>query len=68
MINVIIAKIELSLKQLFDSLIDLLFSPIWTVYSMVENIIEIWKSEIESQTDENNQEPQQEHHIKGFGK
>ena len=66
--DIFIYKVALCFKTVTDNFIDLVFAPIWTLYNIVSGIIAIWKSEIDSQTDENNQEPQQEHHIKGFGK
>ena len=63
----VLLKIELTIKTVVDNLIDLLFAPIWCVYNIVTQTIEVWQSEVESddEEEEDNKPKQPEHHI-GF--
>ena len=63
----VILKIQLTIKTLADNLIDLLFAPIWCLYNIVSQTIEVWQSEVESddEEEEDNKPKQPEHHI-GF--
>lgn len=48
----IIANIELTVKIIFDNLIDLVWSPIWTVYNIVNQSISVWKQQEEEEPEE----------------
>lgn len=63
----VLLKIELTIKTVVDNLIDLLFAPIWCLYNIVTQTIEVWQSEVESddEEEEDNKPKQPEHHI-GF--
>lgn len=63
----VLLKIELTIKTVVDNLIDLLFAPIWCLYNIVSQTIEVWQSEVESddEEEEDNKPKQPEHHI-GF--
>ena len=51
----IIANIELTVKIIFDNLIELVWSPIWCVYNIVNQSISVWKQE-----EEPDEEPEEE--------
>ena len=63
----VLLKIELTIKTVVDNLIDLLFAPVWCLYNIVSQTIEVWQSEVESEDneEEDNKPKQPEHHI-GF--
>ena len=48
----IIANIELTVKIIFDNLIDLVWSPIWCAYNIVNQSISVWKQEEEPEEPE----------------
>lgn len=48
----IIANIELTFKIIIDNLIDLVWSPIWTVYNIVNQSISVWKQQEEEELEE----------------
>ena len=51
----LLTKIELTVKIIADNVIDLLWSPIWTVYNIVNQSISVWK-----QQEEEEEEPEEE--------
>lgn len=53
----IIANIELTVKIIFDNLIDLVWSPIWTVYNIINQSISVWKQQEEEEPEEENITP-----------
>lgn len=61
----IILKIQLTIKTVVDNLVDLVFSPIWCLYNIVTQTIEVWQSEVEEEEEEETK-PQPEHHSIGF--
>lgn len=62
----VILKIQMTVKTLADNLIDLVFSPIWCLYNIVTQTIEVWRSEVVSNEDEEEEPQQPEHHAIGF--
>jgi len=48
----VILKIQRTVKTLADNLIDLLFAPILTVYSIVNQSISVWKQQEEEEPEE----------------
>lgn len=59
----IIAGIELTFKVLFDNLISLVFAPVWVVYNIVVETIDVWTASDEKEEVED--KPQEQHKI-GF--
>lgn len=51
----IIANIELTVKIIFDNLIDLVWSPIWCVYNIVNQSISVWNQQEEEEPEESEQ-------------
>ena len=63
----ILLKIQLTVKTVLDNLTDLVFAPIWCLYNIVTQTIEVWQSEVESDDEEEEEtKPQPEHHSIGF--
>lgn len=63
----VILKIQLTVKTVLDNLTDLVFSPIWCLYNIVTQTIEVWQSEVEEEDgDEEETKTQPEHHAIGF--
>lgn len=60
----IILKLQLTVKTVLDNLTDLAFSPVWCLYNIVTQTIEVWRSEVASNEEEEPQQP--EHHAIGF--
>ena len=48
----LLTKIELTVKIIADNLIDLLWSPIWTVYNIINQSISVWKQQEEEEPEE----------------
>lgn len=51
----LLTKIELTVKIVLDNLIDLLFSPVWCIYNIVNQSISVWQ-----QQEEEEPEPEEE--------
>lgn len=62
----VILKIQLTVKTLADNLIDLVFAPIWCLYNIVTQTVEVWRSEVVSNEEEEEGPQQPEHHAIGF--
>ena len=61
-----IVKFQLTVKTVLDNLTDLAFSPIWCLYNIVTQTIEVWRSEVVSNEEEEEGPQQPEHHAIGF--
>lgn len=48
----LLTKIEVTVKIVLDNLIDLLWSPVWCVYNIVNQSISVWKQEEEEEEPE----------------
>ena len=53
----LLTKIELTVKIIADNVIDLLWSPIWTVYNIINQSISVWQQKEEPE--EEPEEPEQ---------
>ena len=54
----LLTKIELTVKIIADNVIDLLFSPVWCVYNIINQSISVWK-----QQEEEEPEPEEENGV-----
>ena len=45
----IITNIELTVKSIFDNLIDLVWSPVWCIYNIVNQSISVWQQQEEEE-------------------
>lgn len=61
----VILKIQLTVKTVLDNLTDLVFYPVWCLYNIVTQTIEVWQSEVEEEEEEETK-AQPEHHSIGF--
>lgn len=55
-IAVIIQKIELCIKTVFDNALDLAFAPVWFFYNVITGIIQIINTEPEEEPEEPEEE------------
>lgn len=62
----VILKIQLTVKTVLDNFTDLVFSPVWCLYNIVTQTIEVWRSEVVSNEEEEEGPQQPEHHAIGF--
>lgn len=53
----LLTKIELTFKIIFDNLIDLVWSPVWCIYNIVNQSISVWQQQEEEEPEEENGSP-----------
>lgn len=55
----LLTRIELTVKIVFDNLIDLVWSPVWCIYNIINQSISVWqqKEEPEEEPEEENGAP-----------